>query len=152
MPNEAAMTRLRATLVEGKATPEIQRLLIESQSQSKCVRQSRCNISSAYACATSQQPKKCDAAQASNSPDASAEKVSVDAAERLAGTEHTLRNQNSQLYRQATALIPAFECDNVGTSPKSGGFFDWLRSIVLQHLHNAGCLLIEKADGEECAD
>ncbi|CDI81752.1 GTP-binding protein TypA, related, related [Eimeria praecox] len=106
VPNAATMRRLRATLVEGRAAPEFQRLFIESQAKGKSKFQSKASTS------TSQPTAKYPL-----------------------GREKNSRSQESLSSGDTVLQNATTEYDDPGESESPSTFFSWLRSLVLKHLY-----------------
>ncbi|CDJ60058.1 hypothetical protein, conserved [Eimeria maxima] len=150
VPNAAAMRRLRATLVEGRAAPEFQRLLIESQSKSTAKPKAR--ASAAQASASSKQSKDAASGHSPSFQGTSRTNGMKEAVKSPLGRDRSFRSQQSLLSGEAFPRNAATESDDTGESEQPSNFTSWLQSLLLKHLYFIGCSLSESEGSGVCAD
>lgn len=150
VPNAAAMRRLRATLVEGRAAPEFQRLLIESQSKSTAKPKAR--ASAAQASASSKQSKDAASGHSPSFQGTSRTNGMKEAVKSPLGRDRSFRSQQSLLSGEAFPRNAATESDDTGESEQPSNFISWLQSLLLKHLYFIGCSLSESEGSGVCAD
>lgn len=145
VPEPAVMRQLRATLIEGRAAPEFQRLLLERQARTPwkfgSVSSGRpCTAMQASAQTTDGGTKTAPSKTAKATSDKSKRAVDDISVEFKVVNEST-RNQGGPAARVANMASEAME-----ETDESEEFWDWLRTALLRQMLPLSCLTSDRAD------
>lgn len=152
VPDVAMMRRLRATLVEGRAAPEFQRLLIERQVQSKWNSPTFAPGSPAAApVASARLPKGAASEFPLNATNAAIKGSREAVAAGLLDSPITSPNSRSSGGR-TSRCAPALTLEGMEEAEEPGEFWPWLHNAVLQQIPLLSCLIgVREYCGEHTA-